>query len=81
MGPHLGKVDAVVGPGVQIDAMGTVIHHLRHENRCKPGCQGAFPASGEKPVQVSAVRQVSGMFDKTEHIDHRHSDEGSTHAF
>ena len=43
------------------------------EKAGKPACQRSFQGSGEGPVQVAPVRQVSRQGDKAENVHDRHS--------
>src|SRR5690606_29906045 len=77
IGTNLRHVGAVHGAGVQVDGVGAQIEHLGLEQVRHACAKAAGFRAGKAAVQVATVRQVTGLVNKTEHVDHRHRDQGT----
>ncbi len=79
VGADLRQVRAVIGAGVEVDADVASADDLGHEQVGDPGRQRSVRRSGERAVEVAAVREVAVAVQEAVHVDDRDGDHGAGH--
>ncbi len=65
---------------MQVDAHRALVDDLGHEQMGQSSSRRSPPRAGEGPIQVAAIRQITGLDDEAKRVDYRHGDHGSLEA-